>query len=313
MASSKLPLAGVCREWARVVVNDGLPGQAAELAYWFFLSLFPFFIFLTALGGFVATAFRVRAPTDRIVEVLSTSMPPESTQLVRPEIERIVGVQDPGTLSMGLLFSVWVATSGSNAVIRAMNRAYDVPESRPIWRRYLLALGMTVLSATVLVRSFVLFVGAQVFGQHIAAGLGISGTYRPFRDIATWLLMVALLVPGSAFLYWVAPNIHLRVIWVIPGAVFFTTGWLLATYLFTAYVDRFGTYGATYGALGGVAVLLVWFYLTGLVLLAGAELNAAIDRRIDPTGLEAERQGVGPTGGPREPKNSVPAPSTATD
>ena len=159
--------------------------------------------------------------------------------------------------------------------------------------------------------SCVLVVGAQVFGQQIAAGLGLQGEYRRLMDVATWLLVVVLLLPGSAFLYWAAPNIHLKAVWVLPGAAFFTAGWLLATYLFTVYVARFGAYGATYGTLGGVAVLLVWFYLTGLTLLAGAELNAVIDRQVDPEGLETERRRSGGDAERSSPEDSAPRPASA--
>jgi membrane protein len=284
----KLNVGAAARAWAHAVVHDEVTGLAAELAYYFFLSLFPFFIFLTALGGFAAAILHVQNPTEQIVGILSTYMPSEATRLVRPEIERLVGRQAPGTLSLGLVFAVWAATSGANAVIRAMNRAYDVQETRPFLRRYALALGLTVLSATVLVVSFILFVGARVFGQEISSSLGLEQAYDWLLDTISWLLVAALLLPGSAFLYWAAPNIHLRALWVLPGAVFFTAGWLIATYLFTFYVRQFGSYGATYGTLGGVAVLLVWLFLTGLVLLTGAELNAAIDRQVDPEGVEAE-------------------------
>ncbi|MGE3268173.1 MAG: YihY/virulence factor BrkB family protein [Chloroflexota bacterium] len=293
MSFRKLSPVRIGREWFDAVVHDSLTGLAAELAYWFFLSMFPFFIFLTALGGAAAATFNVDDPTQRIADLLGAYMPPDATRLVEPEIQRVIGRQPPGTLSLGLFFSLWVATSGANAIIRSMNRAYSVPESRPIWQRYLLALGLTILYASVLILSFVVFVGAQVFGRQIAAELNVQGALRPLVGVATWLLVVVLLFPGSAFLYWVAPNIHLRAVWVLPGATFFTAGWLVATYLFTVYVAHFGAYGATYGTLGGVAVLLVWFYMTGFILLAGAELNAVIDRHVDPEAVEAERQRSG--------------------
>ena len=292
MKLGRLRVSKAARQWVDAVMHDEVFGLAAELAYWFFLSLFPFFIFLAALGGFVASLPIVEDPTGRMVDVLSTYMPGEATRLVTPEIEQVVGTQAPGTLSLGLLFSLWVATSGANAIIRAMNRAYDVHETRPWWRRYLLALGITLVSGMVLTGAFVMFLGGQVFGAQVAGLLGVETAYGRVLDVANWFLVALLLFPGAMFLYRVAPNIHLRLVWLVPGALLFTVGWLLCTYGFALYVARFGAYGATYGALGGVAVLLVWFYLTAFVLLAGAELNAVIDAQIDPEELNAKRREV---------------------
>ncbi|MDP8922201.1 MAG: YihY/virulence factor BrkB family protein [Chloroflexota bacterium] len=280
----------VGRQWAHQVVRDDVFGMAAELAYWFFLSLFPFFIFLAALGGFVAVAFDVGDPTQRLVDLLGDRMPPEATRLIRPQIEDVVANQDPGTLSLGLLAAIWVATSGANATIKATNRAYDVRETRPAWKRYLLALVTTLVTGTVLVVAFAVFVAGEVFGQAIAAAVGLGGAFRLAAEAARWLGVVVLLLAGSGLLYWVAPNVRLRLRWVVPGALLFTVGWLVATYLFALYVARFGSYSATYGTLAGVAVLLVWFYLTAFVLLAGAELNAVINEQLGPRELDEERR-----------------------
>lgn len=269
--------------------RDDVFGLSAELAYRFFLSLFPFFIFLAALGSFIAVAFRVQDPTQQMVDLLGTTLPPEVTGLIRAQLQQIVDGRDPRLLSLGMLAAIVVATSGVNATVKAMNRAYDVPETRPFWKRYLLALGLMLLTGTVLVGAFVLFVAGQILGAQVATAFGLQGPFWTAVSYARWPAIVLLLFVGAVLLYWAAPNIHLRLVWITPGAVLFVAGWLLTTYLFTLYVGNFASYTATYGALGGVVVLLVWFYLTAFVLLVGAELNAVIDAQVDPDTIEEER------------------------
>jgi membrane protein len=282
MRLGRIHVLDVGREWAKRVVRDDVYGLAAELAYWFFLSLFPFFIFLAALGGFVATLLDVRDPTQQILDLLGSTMPPDATRLVRPQVEQVVGTRNPGLLSLGVLGTIWTATGWASAIIKAMNRAYAVPETRPFWKTYLLAFGLMLLTSSVLVGAFVLVVAGEVFGRQIAAAAGLEGAFQIAVDVARWPAAVSLLLVGSAFLYRAAPNLDLGLRWITPGAVLFAAGWLAATSLFTQYVAIVGSYNATYGTLGGVAVLLVWLYLTGFILLAGAELNAVIDEQSEP-------------------------------
>ena len=282
MRLGRIHVVDVGREWAKRVVRDDVFGLAAELAYWFFLSLFPFFIFLAALGGFVAAVLDVGDPTQQIIDLLGTTMPPDATRLVRPQIEHVVGARNPGLLSLGILGAIWTATGWASAIIKAMNRAYAVQETRPFWQRYLLAFGLMLLTSSVLVGAFVLFVAGQVFGGQVAAAVGLEGVVQIVVDLIRWPAAATLLLLGSAFLYGTAPNVDLGLRWITPGAVLFAVAWLVATYLFTQYVVIVGSYNATYGTLGGVAVLLVWFYLTAFILLAGAELNAVIDEQLEP-------------------------------
>ncbi|MDP8922889.1 MAG: YihY/virulence factor BrkB family protein [Chloroflexota bacterium] len=289
MRVGKLSLLDVGKRLVAQVNSDDVFGLAAELAYRFFLAMFPFLIFLTALASFVATTFSVRDPSQQIVDLLARLMPPEATELIRPQIERTISTNQGGLMSFGILLTLWVAAGGFNAVIKAMNRAYDVEESRPFWKKYLLALGMTLLAGTFIVGAFVLLVVGQVFGRQIAEALGLGGTYQAVVGLARWPAVVALLVVATAFIYWAAPNMDLPWKWITPGSVLFVVGWLVATALFTFYVSNFGSYAATYGALAGVVVLLLWFYLTGIILLVGAELNAIVDQAMEPEKVERKR------------------------
>ena len=186
MRLGRIHVVDVGREWAKRVFRDDVFGLAAELAYWFFLSLFPFFIFLAALGGFVAVILDVRDPTQQIVDLLGATMPPEATGLVRPQIEHVVGTRNPGLLSLGILGAIWTATGWASATIKAMNRAYAVRETRPFWQQYVLAFGLMLVTSSVLVGAFVLFVAGQVFGHQIAAAIGLEGVFQVVVNLARW-------------------------------------------------------------------------------------------------------------------------------
>ena len=177
MRSAGIQLAEVGRQWIEQIVRDDVLGLSAELAYRFFLALFPFFIFLTALGGVIASMVGVQDPTRHFIDLLGTIMPSEAARLVRPEIEHVVQAQRPGILSLGIVAAIFFATGGTNATIKAMNRAYDVEETRPFWKTYLLAVGLTLLAGSGLVAAFVILVLGQFFGRQLMATLGLGEAF----------------------------------------------------------------------------------------------------------------------------------------
>jgi membrane protein len=268
--------------------SDDLHDRATSLAYRFFLALFPFAIFVVALSGFVASAVGAQDLTDQMLDRLG-DIPIDLADRVRRELEVIIEEDQPGLLSLGLLGTLWPATTGMNAFIREMDRAYRVKETRPGWKRYALAIGLTLLSGTAIVGGFVVLVSGEVAGDHLARVLGLGELFRTVIGPARWAFTAGLLLLAMALLYRTAPNIHLPWRLALPGAVLFTAGWSLATFLFSLYVANFGVYSATYGALAGAAVLLIWFYVTALLLLLGADLNAFIGEWLDPALFETER------------------------
>ena len=292
MKLGHVELVGTGKRMAKEVLNDDVNGLAAELAYRFFLALFPFFIFLAALGGFVATLLGVTNPTDQVMELLGEVLPADAASVVRRQLDQVVASRNAGLLSVGIVTAIWTGSSGIRATMKAMNRAYDVRETRSFWKKYLVSIGLTLLAGSFVVGAFVLLVVGQLAGRQVAEAIGMPGAYQTAVTLARWPAAIVLLLVATAFWYWAAPNIALPFKWITPGAVLFTVVWLVATALFSLYVANFGAYNATYGTLGGVAVLLLWFYLTSLILLAGAELNAVVDDQIDPPGMAERRRRV---------------------
>jgi membrane protein len=162
------------------------------------------------------------------------------------------------------------------AIIDTLNAAYDIEEGRSWWRVRLTAILLTVAVAAFIVISFTLVLAGPTLAEHLAAWFGLGAGFEWGWKILQWPLVFGLVSVGFALVYYFAPDAEQDWIWLTPGSVIGTTLWLLASLGFKYYVAKFGSY-ETYGVVGGVMVLMLWFYISGLVLLIGAELNAEIE------------------------------------
>lgn len=274
----------------RQTFHDDVPEMAAALAYRFFLSIFPFAIFSAALASAAAMAFGIENPARQVIDAAGSTLPPDVSPVIRDELQRMLE-QSRGIASFSIIATVFFATGGTLAVTRALNRAFDVAESRPIWRRYLVAIALTLLAGAGLIGAFLSFAIGGIFGESIAELLGIEDIYRTLFGVGRVVLAFLLILGAITLLYRLAPNLRLPWRFAAAGATIFAIGWLAATAGFIFYVSTFADYGATFGALAGVAILLIWLYLTGFLLLLAAEacavLRAVDERRGEP---ESARQ-----------------------
>jgi membrane protein len=265
------------KELARRVVHevqkDECLGRAAQLAYYFLFALFPFLLFLTTLLGYLP----VPDLLDRLLETLGQMLPGEAFRLVQDNIRQLVSGQRGGLLSFGILAALWTSSGALTAIIDSLNRAYDVEEGRPFWKVRLTAIGLTVgLSVFVVVALVLLTFGPQI-GGWVADLVGLGRAFELTWNILRWPAIVGLLVVATALVYYFAPDVEQEWKWITPGSVCAVLGWLLASLGFAFYVNRFGSYNATYGSIGAVIVLLTWMYVTGLFVLIGGEINAEIE------------------------------------
>jgi len=271
--------AGVTKQIVKKIGEDDLSSLAAALAYRFFLALFPFFIFLAALAGFVTHIFDIQNPTDRIINTIGDTLPSDVTSVLRTQLEGVVNSRNAALLSVGLVGTLWAASSGVGSLMKAMNRAYGVRETRPALERYALALGLTAFAGLMIVVAFLVLVVWQASGTKIADKMGLGGVAAALLPLVRWPVAIVVILLASGIVYRVAPNARLSFRRILPGTVLFTAVWLVGTELFGLYVSHFASYNSTYGTLGGVVILLVWFYLTAFILLVGAELNAVLEQR----------------------------------
>lgn len=271
------------------VSADRVSDLAAGLAYRFMLALFPFFLFLGALSGFVAQLLGVQDPAQQVVDNLAAAAPADAQSVLSDQLTAVLDQSRPGLLSFGLIGALWSSASGLAAAMRAMNVAYDVDEGRPFWRRTLVSIGLTILSGIFLITAFLSLVVAQFAESTVQEWLGSGQAVLIALTIARYAVALVLITGVAAFLYWALPNAHLRFTWISPGAALFVVSWIVATFGFSWYVSNFGSYNATYGAIGGIIVLMIWLYVTALMMLVGAEVNALLARRNAEQPAEAER------------------------
>jgi membrane protein len=256
--------------------EDGVYNRAAELAYFFFLSLFPGVIFMTTLLGFV---FKSNTQlTVLLLHYLSTTLPGSAFALIRQVIIEITRSSGSGKLTFGILAALWTANSGMNALEDALNAVYKVKESRALWKTYGIALILTVSASLLIIAALTVFLYGDVLVQLVSNTVGLKPAFYWTWKIAQWPIALFFVSLVASMVYYAAPNLKQRCWqWLSPGALFATLGWIAASGLLRLYFHFFTSYAKTYGSLGAVMVLLTWLYVTGIMLLLGAEVNMVME------------------------------------
>lgn len=273
---------GIGRRLITGIREHDVSGLAAEIAYRFLFAVFPFGLFVAALSGVVAGVLRIDNPADKIIGGLGDNLPPSIAEAIEPELQRLFTSASNTVLWFGALAALWAATGGTNALVKGIHRAYGVPEQRPFVLRYVVAIGLTILAAIGVLASFVTIVGGAMLTQEIAEQLGVGAQAFAVLQLLRFPAVFAVLTIAVAILYRYGPSIVIPWRWILLGAGAFTLGWLLATAALGWYAGNVADYGATYGSLGAVIVLMLWFYVTSALLLIGAELTAALARERSP-------------------------------
>ncbi len=278
----------LARRTAAEVVADNCLGLAAELAYYFFLALFPALLFLVAIISFIP----VQGLLDAITESLARIAPYEALKLIQDQVLKLAGNKNGGLLTLGMLGTLWSTSSGVNAIIDTLNQAYDIQESRPWWRVKLLALGLTVALAVFIVVSTALVLVGPTAAEKVALWMHLGAAFTWTWKIVQWPIVFLLVSLAIAIIYYFAPDAEQQWIWITPGSVLAAILWLVASLLFKLYVSEFGAYNATYGTIAGIIILMTWFYVSGLAVLVGAELNSEIEHA-SPYGKDPGEKVVG--------------------
>ncbi|MCG5431027.1 YihY/virulence factor BrkB family protein [Mycobacterium sp. MYCO198283] len=279
----------VLRRTVREFTDDQCTDLAAALTYYAVLSLFPALVAMVSLLGVFGQGQRT---TDAVLQIVDDVAPSSALDTLRQPIQQLVESPQAGLgLILGIAGALWSASGYVGAFGRAMNRMYEIPEGRPIWKLRPLQLVLTLAGiVSVAVVALMLAVSGPV-ARAIGDAIGLGDTAVTVWSILRWPLILLFVVFAVAILYYASPNVKQpKFRWISIGAAVAILVWIIASVLFGLYVANFGSYNKTYGALAGVIVFLLWVWITNLALLFGAEVDSELERgRQLQAGLPAER------------------------
>ncbi|WP_437272588.1 YihY/virulence factor BrkB family protein [Staphylococcus succinus] len=253
--------------------KDDASGLSAQLSYYFMLSLFPMLLFLLSIVPVVG----VKQSTIR--DMIKEHVPPDYAPQVSSIIGDIMGNASGGLLSIGLIVALWSASNGMTALMNSFNVAYDVEDSRNFIVSKLLSVLFTLALIVVLPLALIL----PTFGEQISSLLfgpiGLGDQVKWVFNIIRVILPLIVVFVAFMLLYTLAPNVKIKMMSVIPGSIFATIVFLVGSYLFGIYISNFANYSKTYGSIAGIIILMLWLYITGFIIIIGAEINAIIHQR----------------------------------
>ena len=258
--------------------EDNMSDWAAALTYYGLLSLFPALIALVSIVGLVGDP---ASTTQTVTQIVTKLGPSSAADTFAGPIKSITSHRSAAgvLLVVGLATALWSASSYVGAFMRAANVIYETPEGRPFWKLRPLQILVTLVMLLLLAAVALALVLTGPVVDAVAGPLGVGSTAVSIWNIAKWPVLLGVVVTMFAVLFYAAPNVKLAGFrWVTPGALFAIVLWLIASAAFAFYVANFGSYDKTYGALGGVVCLLVWFWITNVALLLGMELNSERER-----------------------------------
>ena len=255
--------------------ENNVLGTGAQLTYFLILSLFPFLMVLLNVISYTPLG------REDVIMDLIKYMPTDIQQIIQTFHDDVVSSSSQGFLSIAAIAGLWTASSGVKAVIKAINKAYNYAENRSFLRLKGLSLLFTVVLILMIIIVFVSLVAGRLIGSLVSDFLGIEDLFLTMWNYLRFVIPLLFMILSFALLYKYSPSIKNRysvpLRTTLPGAVFATIGWIVLSLLFSFYVSNFGNYAVTYGSLGGVIVMLVWLFISSIVIVLGGEINATFE------------------------------------
>ena len=297
----------ILKRSASAFMDDNLVSRAAELGYYFLFALFPTLLSASSILGLLAK--RASAFYGGMLDYLSIVIPHSAFQLVIDTFNQTAAASTGGKIIFGLAAALWSASVGFAAIQDTANIVYKVKETRPYWKAKLQAILVTLLLSVVITSTLSVLLIADFLDKRImkmAQAHYVAQSETVLVQGTAWVVVLALLMLLFAIIYYFAPDLkNKRWHWLTPGAAIGIFGWLAASIGLRVYLHYFPSYSAAYGSLGAVIILLTWFYITGLMLLAGAEINSEIQAAV--TEKRLKDQGVVAADASIDPKHPLPA------
>ena len=264
---------GFMKELLVRIKKVDVTGLGSQLAFFFLLSLFPLLIFIMTLLPFL------NLDQAQLLLFIQDYAPESVSTLISDTLGEVLKNRNGGLLSIGILATIWSASKGMNALTKALNRSYFTEEDRS----FIVARGMSVVFTIMLIAVLLVALILPVFGQQIGmlvfSYLGLEEGFQLIWGSLRWILPPVLIFVVFSAIYWVVPNIKIRLKSVFPGSLFATVGWILTSLAFSYYVGNYGSYSNTYGSIGAIIVLMMWLYFSAIILMLGGQINAVMTER----------------------------------
>lgn len=255
------------------IKKSDVTALGAQLAFFFLLSLFPLLIFMITLLPYL------NLPEDQLFQFLRNYAPADVYGLIEGTLTEVLQNRNGGLLSIGLLATIWSASNGVNAIMKSLNKSYELEETRP----FFIVRGLSVVFTILIIALFVIALLLPIFGEQIGvflfSFLGLDEVFLLVWNSIRFTIPPLIIFVVLTALYWLVPNEKLYLKSVIPGGIFATLGWILVSLGFSFYVSNFANYTATYGSLGAIIVLMMWLYFSGTILMIGGQINAVMQER----------------------------------
>ncbi len=259
-------------------VNEALADDvfnlAAQQAYYFFFALFPALLFVIGIASF----FPLQDLTNDVVNMLGRFAPKMVSGIIVDAMNSLGKQNSGGVLTFGFFVTLWSTSGAMTAIVTTLNACYDVTESRPWWKTRVIAILLTVGIAVFIIASMFLVIAGPTLAEHLADTFGLGPVFKWTWWVLQWPVVLMLVATSIGLIYYFAPDVEQDWVWITPGSVVATLLWLLVSVGLKLYYQFVpSAANPTYGAIGGIMVLMLWFYASGIALLLGAELNSEIE------------------------------------
>lgn len=247
--------------------EDDYFGIPAQLAYFFLLSLFPLLIVLVSLFPYLPIT------QEDLLGTVRSFAPAGAIELIEYNLEEMTQ-KNGAILSLGIIGTLWSASNGISAIVKVINRSYNVEEERGFFTMRLMAVILTLAMLVVIIVAFILPVFGKYIGVFLFSQFQLSDEFITIWNALRFLVSAVIIFVIFIGLYWLAPSKRFSCRTAIPGAAFATIGWIITSYAFSFYVDNFGNFSTTYGSIGAIIILMIWFYISGIIIIIGGDVNA---------------------------------------
>lgn len=261
------------RDFYREISDDNVFNGAAALGFYWTLAIFPAIILLMTVIPYLP----IDRVDDAIMDLLGQALPGEAYDMVAEVVDQVTSERRGGLLSFSLLATLWAASTGMYAIMQQLNITYGVKEARSVVRGYATALALIVLFGVLVIGAFSLIVLGGIMQDWIGNRFGFTDVLLTFFGVFRWVVIVLALLLGVAMIYRYGPNVEQKFKFITPGSVFSVSLLIVASLGFAFYTNNFVNYDVIYGSIGAVIILMLWLYITGLVILVGSEINVLLE------------------------------------